>query len=65
MRRKDKEAISVGDKKIIGVQVSSSLNAKLIEAADSKEISVSSLIRMILMDYFYEEARERLDGSRK
>lgn len=64
MRRKDKENISVRDKKIIGVQVSDALNAKLIEVADSKEISVSALIRMILMDYFYEEAKERLNGSR-
>jgi len=64
MRRKDKESISIRDKKIIGVQVSDALNAKLIEVADSKEISVSALIRMILMDYFYEEAKERLNGSR-
>jgi hypothetical protein len=64
MRRKDKEDISYGDKKIIGVQVSNSLNAKLIEVADRKEISVSALIRMILMDYFYEEAREKLDGTK-
>lgn len=45
------------DKKIIGLQVSKELDAKLNEVAKAKSLSVSAVIRLILLDYFYFERK--------